>query len=109
MKPRQYNKYIEIWNTVEEDDTYGGFIVTDVKLFSLWANIESKRSIVKTDNGDIQNLSGLVFNIRNRANFEINIKTNFLKYNGLNYTIDSVSNIDLDNIEIQMYVSQRSE
>mgnify|MGYP003437549658 CR=1 FL=1 len=108
MKPRKYDKYIEIWATIEEEDGYGGFINTDSKLFSLWANIEIKRSIVKTDNGDIQNLNGLIFNIRNRVNFNVNPKTNYLKYNSLVYNIDSISNVDLNNIEIQLYVSQRN-
>ena len=38
----------------------------------------------------------------------ISAKDNFIKYNGLTYNIDSILNLDLNNIDIQIVTSQRT-
>ena len=48
-----------------------------------------------------------VFTIRNRYDINFSVKDNFIKYNGLTYNIDSILNLDLNNIDIEIVASQK--
>lgn len=107
MIARKYTKAIGIWKTTTIPDGYGGNIITTALDFSCWSNVETKRSNRLNENGQNDNFVQLVFTIRNRYNLELSIKDNFIKYNGLTYNIDSILNMDLNNIDIQIYAVQR--
>ena len=107
MIARKYNKAIGIWKTTTVSDGYAGSTVTTALEFSCWANVEAKRSNRINENGQNDNFVQLVFTIRNRYNLDLSIKDNFIKYNGLTYNIDSILNVDLNNIDIEIYASQR--
>lgn len=102
---RKYTKYVEVWKTTNVPDGYGGNTVTDELDFSLWANVETKKAFRTNENGQNDNYVQMIFTIRNRS--DISIKDNFIKYNSLVYNIDSIMNIDLNNIDIQIYATQR--
>lgn len=105
---RKYTKYIEIWGVVPEEDGYGGQIVGEPELIkSMWANVTAKRSNRLNENGQNDNFTQTVFTVRNRYDFDISIKDNFIKYNGLIYNIDSILNKDLDNIDAEILATQR--
>jgi SPP1 family predicted phage head-tail adaptor len=107
MIARKYTKHVELWVTTTVSDGYGGNTVTTALVQNLWANVTAKTSNRQNENGQNDNFVQTVFTIRNRFDLVLSIKDNFFKYNGLIYNIDSVLNIDLDNIDIQIYATKR--
>lgn len=107
MIARKYTKAIGIWKTTTVSDGYGGNTVTTALDFSVWANVDTKKSYRQNENGQNDNFVQTVFTIRNRYNMDLSIKDNFIKYNGLVYNIDSIMNLDLNNIDIEIYGTQR--
>lgn len=107
MIARKYTKAISIWQSVEVSDNYGGSTVTDSLIYSVWANVEAKRASILSENGQRDNIVQTIFTIRNRYDINFSVKDNFIKYNGLIYNIDSILNLDLNNIDIQILASQR--
>lgn len=107
MIARKYTKAISVWKSTAVPDGYGGSTIVDSLAFSVWANVETKRSYQTNENGQRDNIVSTVFTIRNRYNMDVSIKDNFIKYNGLTYNIDSITNEDLNNIDLIIYGSQR--
>lgn len=108
MIARKYTKYIEIWATSAVADGYGGNLVEETLSTSMWANVTTKRAYQTNENGQNDNFLQTVFTVRNRYNLELSVKTNFIKYNGQVYNIDSINNIDLNNIDVEIYATQRN-
>jgi len=108
MIARKYTKYIEMWKTVTVADGYGGNIVTTELDYSLWANVTAKRSSRLNENGQNDNFMQTIFTIRSNSNLDLSIKDNFIVYNSVIYNIDSILNIDLNNIDIEIQATQRS-
>jgi SPP1 family predicted phage head-tail adaptor len=100
MKPRKYDKLIQLWKTTETDDSYGGYLVTDALQSTFWANVQTKNGRNLSDNGSVQNINQIVFTIRNR--YDIDLKDCFVKYQSKNYQISTITNQDLNNIEIEI-------
>lgn len=107
MIARKYTKLISIWVTTTVHDGYAGNTVTTALVKSLWANVTAKRAFRLNENGQNDNIVQTVFTVRNRYDLDFSIKDNFIKYNGLIYNIDSILNVDLNNIDIEIYASQR--
>ena len=108
MLSRKYTKAIGIWETTNVSDGFGGSTVTTALVYSVWANVETKRASVLNENGQRDNIAQTVFTIRNRYDINFSVKDNFIKYNGLTYNIDSILNLDLNNIDIEIVASQRT-
>lgn len=108
MIARKYTKAIGIWKTTTVSDGYGGNTVTTALVYSVWANVNTKRAYRQNENGQNDNFVQTVFTIRNRYDIDLSVKDNFIKYNGLIYNIDSVLNQDLNNIDIEIYGTQRT-
>lgn len=107
MLSRKYNRAIGIWKTTTVSDGYGGNTVTTALVYSVWANVTTKRAYRENENGQNDNFVQTVFTIRNRYDIALSVKDNFIKYNGLIYNIDSVLNQDLNNIDVEIYATQR--
>ena len=108
MIARKYTKHISLWITTTVPDGYGGNIVSTALVQNLWANVTAKRALRLNENGQNDNLVQTVFTVRNRYDLDFSIKDNFIKYNGLVYNIDSILNIDLNNIDIEILATQRT-
>lgn len=108
MISRKYDKYIEMWITSNVGDGYGGNYVTTDLDYTLWANVTTNNASRTNENGQNDNLVQVVFTVRNNPNLNISIKDNFIKYNNVIYNIDSVLNIDLNYIDIQIQATQRT-
>lgn len=108
MIARKYDRIIEMWITTTVSDGYGGNTVNTELDYTLWANVTTKQSSRTNENGQNDNFVQLVFTVRNNPNLNISIKENFIKYNNIIYNIDSVLNIDLDNIDIEIQATQRT-
>ena len=104
MIARKYNRLIAIWQSTEVSDGFGGSTVTDEFVANVWANVATKKAYVTNEQGQRDNFVQTIFTIRNR---EISVKDNFIKFNNLTYNIDSVLDVDLDNIDIQLLATQR--
>ena len=76
-------------------------------MYSVWSNVETKRASIINEAGQRDNIVQTIFTIRNRYDVDFSVKDNFIKYNGLIYNIDSILNLDLNNIDIQIVASQR--
>ena len=107
MIARKYNRAIGIWKTTTVSDGYGGNTVTAALVYSVWANVNTKRAYRQNENGQNDNFVQTVFTIRNRYDIDLSVKDNFIKYNGLVYNIDSILNKDLNNIDVEIYATQR--
>ena len=107
MISRKYTKAIGIWKTTTVSDGYGGNNVTTALVYSVWANVATKRAYRQNENGQNDNFVQTVFIIRNRYDIDLSVKDNFIKYNGLVYNIDSILNKDLNNIDVEIYATQR--
>jgi len=108
MQSRKYTNLIEMWKTVTVADGYGGNIVTTELDYSLWSNVSTKQSSRTNENGQNDNFVQAVFTVRNNPNITISIKDSFIVYNSVTYNIDSVLNIDLENIDIEIQATQRT-
>jgi len=100
MKPRKYDKLIQLWKATEVSDGYGGYTVTDALQSTFWANIQTKNARNQSDNGSVQNINQIVFTIRNR--YDIDLQDCYVKYQSKIYQIATTTNQDLNNIEIEI-------
>ena len=107
MLSRKYTKAIGIWKTTTVPDGYGGNTVTTALVYSVWANVVTKRASILQENGQRDNIVQNVFTIRNSYDISLSVKDNFIKYNGLIYNIDSILNLDLNNLDVEIYGTQR--
>jgi len=105
--PRKYTKIIEVWKTTNVADGYGGQTVSTALDYTMWADVTAKQSSRLNENGQNDNFVQTKFIVRNRVNIDLSIKDNFIKYNGLTYNIDSLLNIDLDSIDLEILATQR--
>ena len=108
MISRKYDRIIEMWITTTVSDGFGGNTVTTALDYTLWANVTTSNASRTNENGQNDNFVQVVFTIRNNPNLNISIKDNFIVYNNVIYNIDSILNIDLDNIDIQIQATQRT-
>lgn len=108
MIARKYDRIIEMWITTTVSDGFGGNTVTTALDYTLWANVTTNNASRTNENGQNDNFVQVVFTVRNNPNLNISIKDNFIVYNSVIYNIDSVLNIDLDNIDIQIQATQRT-
>ena len=107
MLSRKYDKIIEIYSSESVPDGFGGSTVSNNLEYSVWSNVTTRRAYVRNEQGQNDNFVETVFTIRNRGDFSINVKENFIVYNQLTYNIDSVLNIDLEGIDIEIMATQR--
>ena len=85
MIARKYNSPIGIWQSVEVSDNYGGSTVEDSLVYSVWANVKTKRASILQENGQRDNISQIIFTIRNRYDVNFSVKDNFIKLGSGNF------------------------
>ena len=100
MKPRKYDKLIQLWKTTEVEDGYGGYTVTEALQSAFWANVQTKNARNLNDNGSVRNINQIVFTIRNR--YDIELKDCYVRYQSKVYQIATTTNNELNNIEIEI-------
>jgi head-tail adaptor len=108
MIARKYDRIIEMWTTTTVSDGFGGNTVTTALDYTLWANVTTNNASRTNENGQNDNFVQVIFTVRNNPNLNISIKDNFIVYNSVIYNIDSILNIDLDNIDIEIQATQRT-
>ena len=111
MISRKYNKRVEIWQTIEKLDGYGGRLIDELFLTKSWANIVSTGSNRTLSNrltdlgiSDIQNT--IIINLRHRNDFSYNGINQFIQYRGQKYIIQSVIEKGLENTEVEIIATR---
>ena len=93
MRARGFSKRIEIWQTFEQDDGYGGHTLIDAQITTTWAKVNtfgnksSKYSSKLSDFGISDTQTAITVQVRKRSDFDYNSLNQFIMYNGVKYTI----------------------
>ena len=105
MRARRYTDIIEIWESVEVPDGFGGFVLNPVKQFEKWAGIVTKGSGYKFQQYGLNDFKNqVIFRIR-KGDSIIN-EDMFVIFNGGKFIIKGIENVNLDNIEINLYCDE---
>jgi len=105
MRARRYTDIIEIWESVEMPDGFGGFVLDPVKQFDKWAGIITKGSGFKFQQYGLNDFKNpVIFRIR-KGDSIIN-EDMFVIFNGGKFIIKGIENVNLDNIEINLYCDE---
>ena len=114
MISRNYNKIIEIYETQNVSDGFGGYNTTDVLLSKSWCNLKTFNAGSKNTNAvefgvlDISN--SILITLRKRNDLDYSSKTNFIKYRGEKYVIaTSPVNVDFNDTVIQFIATKVSD
>lgn len=108
MISREYNKRIEIWQTSNVDNGYGGETVSETLIASSWAKVSSAsnnaRSVGRlTDLGITDPNNAIIVNLRHRNDLTYNAINQYLKYRGVKYIIQNdPTNIDFNDVDIEI-------
>ena len=102
MRSRAFNKRVEIWGLTAVSDGFGGNTLTETLLATSWAKIETTNpnrsdlgGIAGGDGGILDATSSIIITMRKRDDLTIDMQTQFIKYAGVKYVINSNA-IDLD-------------
>jgi len=105
MRARRYTDIIEVWESVEVPDGFGGFVSNEVKKFEKWAGIITKGSGYKFQQYGLNDFKNpVIFRIR-KGDSIIN-EDMFVIFNGAKFIIKGIENVNLDNIEINLYCDE---
>ena len=105
MRARRYTDIIEIWESVEVPDGFGGFVLDPVKRFEKWAGIVTKGSGYKFQQYGLNDFKNPVI-FRIRKGDSIITEDMFVIFNGGKFIIKGIENVNLDNIEINIYCDE---
>lgn len=114
MKSREYNKVIEIWQTTEVADGYGGYTITDVLISKSWAKVLSvsnnSRTVGRlTDLGITDPSNAIIVKFRHRNDLTYNAINQYLKYRGIKYIIQNdPTNIDFMDVDIEIIATKEA-
>lgn len=86
---REFNKRIEIWQTVSTDDGFGGQTVGENIITTTWAKLETIGSTSTVALGLDYTQSNILVTVRKRDDIEFNSKTIYIKYRDAKYTIST--------------------
>jgi len=109
MRARKYNKRIEVWQTANVSDGYGGNTVTTSLVNNSWCKLitNEKANYRDTDFGETETYDRLIIQLRKRKDLVYNSKTNFFKYRGVDYSmISDPINIGFEDREIQITLTR---
>tara|TARA_R110000868_G_scaffold365207_1_gene628054 strand:- start:1255 stop:1587 length:333 start_codon:yes stop_codon:yes gene_type:complete len=107
MVSRKYNKYIELVKSTNVSDGFGGQTVTYDSYAYVWANVTAKSASSTNENGITNNFVQTIFTIRQNPNVTLSVQDTFIYYGDHVYSIDSVLNVNLDNVDIEIQATQK--
>lgn len=100
---RKYTTKIEIWQSTEVPDGFGGYTTTETMQKKVWAGVRTNGAGFKFQQFGLNDFKNpVIFFIRAKNNINFNEKT-FIKHNGKRYEVKGFEDRDLDNIEITIY------
>lgn len=107
MLSREYDKRIEIWETISVPDGFGGNTVSEELLFKSWAKIETKGVGYKANDFGIDEFNNpVIFKVRYRNDFQYEGRTLYAMYRNEKYIIQGIRNSGQRNIELDIFCSK---
>lgn len=109
MRARKYNKRIEVWQTANVSDGFGGNTATPSLVNNSWCKLitNEKANYRDTDFGETETYDRLIIQLRKRKDLVYNSKINFFKYRGVEYSmISEPINIGFEDREIQITLTR---
>jgi len=106
VRSRKLTKRIEIWQTTPAKDGFGGNTVTDVLVSKSWADVSTfqagkYRGGNLSDFGIIEAYRAVLFKVRKRNDLTYDLKSMYIKYRDVKYTIASApTNVNFNDKEI---------
>jgi len=112
MQSRAYNKRIEIYETTNTTDGFGGNTVSTSLLGKSWAKISTfgvGRNNNATEFGLLDVNDSLIITVRKRNDITYNSQTQYIIYRGEKYIITtSPVNVGFEDREVQFIVRKAS-
>lgn len=111
MLAREYNKRIEVLEYTETPDGFGGNIVSSTSLGLSWAKLDNRSTSISqrsTALGLTELIEPLIFKIRFRNDLTYEGRTRSLIYNGNEYVIQSITDVDMFHRELEIVCSRKS-
>jgi hypothetical protein len=107
-RSRQFTKRVEIWQTSNVADGFGGNEVVDEKIAVSWSKVETMGATGRfsnrtTDMGITDTNQGVLFTLRKRNDLDYNSINQYLIYRGVKYIINSFpDNVDFNDAYIEI-------
>jgi hypothetical protein len=104
MIARKYDRIIEVWQTANVDDGFGGIKTSEALLGKSWCHIRSGSgsSSRLTDLGVTDIANTIIVNLRHRNDLKYSAVDMFFVYKGEKYIINTIVEKDLSAIEIEI-------
>ena len=107
MRSRRYTKRIEIYETTNVADGYGGNTVSEALLGESWCELKTIKNPKRfVDLGINDILNTIVINVKHRNDLTYNGVNQYLKYNGNKYIIKGITNLNLKDNDIEIIATK---
>ncbi len=103
MISRKYSKRVQIWESAEADDTYGGNVIDntlDTLLASSWAYIKTIRPEKLIAMGITDYTHAIEVKLRYRYDLDYEQEGIYFKYNDNTYIFNTVLPVDYERAEV---------
>lgn len=108
MRARRYTDKIQIWESKQVADGFGGTTTQEVMLFDKWANVTTSGVGRKFQQFGLNEFNNpVMFRVR-KGNDTIKEKM-FVVYQDRKFIIIGIENVDLNNREINIFCNSLSE
>lgn len=114
MIARKYNKVVEIWQTENVPDGYGGNTINETLITKSWANITTASTNTggskRADILGITDPTNTIFiRLRLRNDITYNAINQFIMYRGFKYIIqNNPTQVDFMNTEVEIIATRES-
>ena len=93
MRSRNFRKRIELWETSEVSDGFGGSTLVKAQLGIVWADLRTLNpSSFNTDFGITNTSLAITVKVRFNPNITYNSTNQYIVYRGVTYSINSFPN-----------------
>lgn len=107
MISRKYTKRVEIYGTTEIYDGFAGSTVSTALLGSSWCHIKTVSRDRYVNLGLQSEQQAIEVYLRHRNDLDYMQDGIFLKYNGKEWVISSLTDMDLEGVEIRLMAISR--
>ena len=99
---RRYNKRIAVWEGTPDPNSFGGNTMTDAIVDTVWCEIRTLSIDKLTFFGLDTDQTYIRIYLRKNSDIDYEADNIFFKYGGKTYTVNSVTETDLDGVELEI-------
>tara|TARA_R110002051_G_scaffold308116_1_gene379512 strand:- start:13841 stop:14203 length:363 start_codon:yes stop_codon:yes gene_type:complete len=99
---RKYDRLIEIWQTTNVRNEYGGTEVVTARIGGSYCKIRTLNAQRMIDLGLNENKLAIDIELRNRKDIDYTVRGIFFKYKGTTYNINTIENKDVDGLTLKI-------